>query len=288
MYVFSLPHHGVGGNAMKTSTLNDALPLSAALEPALAKQTQTDAGPFHNSVDVVLPPFVDATEEVGKKPKKRLKSPPNAKSKLEKDLARTNEIAYEKLAAKAIVSATEAKKLFAEAKAIHEEYVAHGEKAEKSFKEKIQEAQPHLLIVNDFFAHKKNGELFDGHATAESWYLKELGCSASYARRCLKPRMPHGLLPPAAQGRVRDGNKKFQDDATEFDIDYDAEELASSSLSTEVLNPREVRVKRIMRFIAEAVRHVKDDEKIGVYLDVSVACENAHDNLVAEEDGSAE
>ncbi len=236
------------------------------METALATQTQTDIGPFHNEIDVVVPP--------------------KDESLLEKQLARDKEIAYKMLAAESLVSATEAKKLFAEARAIHEEYVKLGEKAEKSFKEKIQEAQPHLLKVNDFFAHKKKGELFDGHETAESWYRNELGCTASYARRCLKPRTTHGLLPPAAQGRVRDGNEKPQDDASgDFDDNYDAEELASPS--PVVLTPREDRVKRIMRFIAEAVSHLKDDEKIGVYLDVSVGCKNAHDNLVVENGGAA-
>jgi hypothetical protein len=257
------------------------------METTLATQTQTDVGPFHNEVDVVMPPsFVDATKEVVEKATERLECPPREKSLLERQLARDKEIAYKMLAAEALVAATEAKKLFAEAKAIDEEYAKSGEKAEKSFKQKIQEMQPHLLKVNDFFAHKKKGELFDGHETAESWYLNELGCTASYARRCLKPRTTHGLLPPAAQGRARDGNNNPQDDATgDFDDNFDAEEIASPSAI--VLTPREDRVKRIMRFIAEAVSHLKDDDKIAVYLDVSVACEHTHDNLVAE-DGGAE
>src|SRR5271156_5873864 len=192
------------------------------METAYAMQTQTDLGPFENDVDLVVPsPFVDAARQVVEKAKERLQSPPRDESLLEKQLARDKEIAYKMLAAEALAAATEAKKLFAEAKAVHEEYVKLGEKAEKSFKQKIQEMQPHFLKVNDFFAHKKKGELFDGHETAESWYENELGCTASYARRCLKPRTTHGLLPPAAQGRVRDGNEKPQDDATgDFDDNY--------------------------------------------------------------------
>ena len=223
------------------------------METALVAQTQTDGGPFQNEVDVVV-------------------APPKDESLLEKELKRYDEIAYKMLAAESFVSATEAKKLFAEARAIHEEYVKLGEKAEKSFKEKIQEAQQHLLKVNDFFAHKKKGELFDGHETAESWYLNELGCTASYARRCLKPRTTQGLLPPTTQGGVRDRNAKPQD------------EVPSTYTS---ITPRESAVKRIMSFIEATAKNLKIELKADVYLDVSVACKNAHDNLVTSNAAAA-